>query len=57
MLDVKKYGQFKIIKKIGKTALRLDLLSSIKVHPVVHVEHEARIQHHTVDERQKTRQT
>lgn len=33
------YGPFNILELIGKNALRLELPSNIRIHPVVHVEH------------------
>lgn len=41
-LAAKRFGPFKIIQLIGKNAVRLDLPSHIRVHPVVHVEHTKR---------------
>ena len=37
-LSVQRYGPFKIMKLKGKNALRLDIPSTIRCHPVVHVE-------------------
>lgn len=53
-LGVKRYGPFRIIELIGKNAVRLDLPSNIQVHPVVHVEHTARVQHQPSNISQET---
>src|SRR5258705_11453835 len=36
-LDFKRLGKFRIIKKVSSYAYKLDLLASMKVHPVFHV--------------------
>ena len=36
-LDVRRLGPFVIIEKVRLSAFRLELLSSIKIHPVFHV--------------------
>src|SRR5258706_10938563 len=36
-LDFKRLGKFQIIKKVSSYAYKLDLLASMKVHPVFHV--------------------
>lgn len=42
-LGVQRYGPFTIMELIGKNAVRLDLPTNIKVHPVVHVEHTSKV--------------
>ena len=36
-LTPKWVGPYKVIKQIGKTAYKLELLTSTKVHPVFHI--------------------
>ena len=38
-LSARRFGPFKIMELIGKNAVRLELPNSVKIHPVVHVEH------------------
>lgn len=48
-LGVTKYDPFKIIELIGDNAVRLQLPPNIRTHPVVHVEHTARVRRQPSD--------
>lgn len=41
-LGIQRYGPFRILELIGKNAIRVDLPDSIRIHPVIHVEHTTR---------------
>lgn len=51
-LGVKRYGPFEIIELVGKNAIRLRFPDNIRAHPVVHVEHTARVSYQPPDIRQ-----
>lgn len=42
-LSVRRIGPFKVIELIAKNAVKIELPKNINIHPVVHVEHTARV--------------